>query len=267
MSQTSGQTTGTSSAKHAYTENPGLTHVPSESPVTTVTRSDLLRHVLPLRARDRTSRACDTSTRITKGYHCRDHHSRGLRMKPRAAFQKYITSFFSSSNNSTSALNTPLSRSRPSSVGTRPDSSLQGSVPSVDLVSPTAFVFSGPSLHSSTSRLPSLGGTCSEVQFLRRTRTNSFSMLGEADFLEEKLLEPIPGEGVTRNMADILLGACATTEGLMSPVKYGLTGALSSVHTGGCGSVSHISLNMWQHGGSKLRTLAILLLPFLDIGA
>jgi len=92
-------------------------------------------------------------------------------------------------------------------------------------------------------------------------------MLGEADFLEENLLEPISGEGVTRNMADFLLGVCTPNEDLMTPVRNGLTGALSSVHTGGCGSVPHTSLDMWQRGGSKLRTLAILLLPFLEIGA
>ncbi|QRC93705.1 hypothetical protein JI435_039020, partial [Parastagonospora nodorum SN15] len=108
---------------------------------------------------------------------------------------------------------------------------------------------------------------CSEIQILRRNRTNSFSMLGEADFLKERFLEPIPGEGVIRNMADVLLGVCTPTAELMSPVKYGDARTLCSVHTGVYGRVSHISLDRWHYGSSKIRTLVILLLPFLDISA
>ena len=121
----------------------------------------------------------------------------------------------------------PRSRSRASSSGSKPGSSIYGSVPSVDLVSPAAFMFSGPSLRSmpsfsnSRSRFPSLAGSGSEIQPLSRARTDSFSMLDDASILGEGILEPIDEGGIMRTMSDVLLGNSIPMEDVMTPFLDG----------------------------------------------
>jgi hypothetical protein len=121
----------------------------------------------------------NTSSRITKPTSRKDRFASGLRRKSRVAFHKYLTLFLTNSDDSITEFTTSSSRSRASSFGTRPNNSLQGSVPSVDFVSPAAFMFSRPSLQSSTCRLISFPGTSSDVQYLRHAQTDSFSMLDD----------------------------------------------------------------------------------------
>jgi len=123
-------------------------------------------------------------------------------------------------------LDTLESRSRASSFGSKQNSSTHGSVPSIDLVSPAAFMFSGPSLHSmpslndSASRLPSLAESGSgDIQPpLRGARTDSFSMLDDASALDEGILEPINEGDIVRTMSDVLLGAGDPMEGVITPM-------------------------------------------------
>lgn len=107
-------------------------------------------------------------------------------------------------------------RPRASSSGERVESEEHGSVPSLDLVSPGAFLFSGPSLRSEASRLQLLSLAESEDDggLRRRLRTDSFSVVGYESGEEEGLELGDGRIGVGRSMADVLLGVDTPLEEL-----------------------------------------------------
>ncbi|KAF2031781.1 DUF221-domain-containing protein [Setomelanomma holmii] len=183
-------------------------------------RSDVLRRVLPRSAREGPSRVATSMSRILKSYSHNVGVHAGVRLKSRAAIHKYITAMFSHSHDDHADPDTSLSRSRTFSFGSKPESLLQVSVPSIDFISPAAFVFSGPSLqtlpfpHRSTSRLPSLTGTetDSEMRLFNRTCTDSFSMLDNASDAAEGILEPLVDTDIVRAMSDILFGVSTPIE-------------------------------------------------------
>ncbi|KAH6866878.1 hypothetical protein BKA58DRAFT_430749 [Alternaria rosae] len=186
-------------------------------------RSEVLRHVFPRPSRTRIPHSGKTLPRVTKADRSDTALASRLQSRPRVAFHKYITSLFGSVADRNVVADSPEARSRASSFGSRPGSSLYGSVPSLDMVSPATFMFSGPSLRSvrsysdSMSRLPSLAETNSDVQLLRRAQTDSFSMLDSASIIEDAILEPGIDQGITRTVTDVLLGVRTPSEEDESP--------------------------------------------------
>lgn len=186
-------------------------------------RSEVLRHVFPRPSRTRIPHSRKTLPRVTKADRSDTALASRLQSRPRVAFHKYITSLFGSAADRNVVADSPEARSRASSFRSRPGSSLYGSVPSLDMVSPATFMFSGPSLRSvrsysdSMSRLPSLAETNSDVQLLRRALTDSFSMLDSASNIEDAILEPGIDQGITRTVTDVLLGVCTPSEEDESP--------------------------------------------------
>jgi hypothetical protein len=133
---------------HISTQSARLPCIPSDTtelhPCST-TQPESSGRVGPSSSHDCARRGRTTPNRVTKAYYHRDRIVSRQRSRPRVAFHKYITSFFGSTHhNRSTELKTPQSRSRASSFGSKPRSSLHGSVPSVDFVSPAAFMFSGP---------------------------------------------------------------------------------------------------------------------------
>lgn len=180
-------------------------------------RLEALRHVFPYPTRGRlVQQRKATTSRIVKRNH-RNTVSSRLPNRPRA-FHKYITSLFGNGRDRDVMTRSPQPRSRTSSIGSRLGSSAYGSVPSLDVVSPATFMFSGPVLHSaasdshSTSRLPSLRETSSEIHLLRRPLTDSFSILEQDSIIDEEVLEPIVKQGPIRTVSDILLGPNTRTQ-------------------------------------------------------
>jgi hypothetical protein len=236
-------------------------------------RSEVLRHVFPRPSRKTASQSRTTSFRVTKSDYHRHRVALRLQSRPRVPFHRYITSFFGSSQDRTSPLSSPQSRSRASSFGSRRGSSLYGSAPSIDFVSPGAFIFSGPSLQStpsfgnSTSRLSSLAETDSDLRPLRRARTDSFSIIDNVSVLDEGILEPISEGGITRTMSDVLQGVRTPFEGLRAPLLYEFREDTDS-------DCSHTPSTTSQEAGTAYRTspciattIARLLLPHLDFAA
>ncbi|KAJ4984657.1 F-box domain-containing protein [Stagonosporopsis vannaccii] len=121
-----------------------------------------------------------------------------------------MDSFFGNNPEQTVHSTSPQVWSRASSSGSRLESSVQGSVPSLDLISPGIFLFSGPRLRSAgshnnpASKLPSLGGLSCRVHIPRNRHSDSFS---NVDFtsVEEYLLEPTVDRGVVQSMSNVLL--------------------------------------------------------------
>lgn len=134
-------------------------------------------------------------------------------LNPRVTFHKVIGSFFGNAPGQGAQNISPQARSRASSFGSRPSSSIYGSVPSLDFISPGAFLFSGPDLPSagsytnSTPRLHTLAGSFEEGQISRRVRSESFSMVDDASAKDEffEPIEPIRTQGVMRSTSDVLL--------------------------------------------------------------
>lgn len=192
-----------------------------------VLRSEVLRHVFPRSTRLPTATSRGNASRISRVDHYRSAFLYGRQLRPRGTFHRVISSFFGGNAKRGAHNASPQTRSRTSSFGSRPGSSIHGSVPSLDLVSPGAFLFSGPSLQSagshnnSTSRLSSLTESFDGTYLHRRVRTDSFSMVDHAS-VEEELLEPVVGLGVVRSMSDVLLGVNTPIEELAGPLLEGL---------------------------------------------
>jgi hypothetical protein len=188
-------------------------------------RSEVLRHVFPRSTRLLPTTAVRRSTsRISRRDHYRSAFIYRRQLRPRGTFHSVISSFFGRNAERTAHRPSPQSRSRASSFGLRAGSSVHGSVPSLDLVSPGTFLFSGPSLRSagshndSRSRLPSLTESFDDRYLHRRLRTDSFSLINHAS-VEEEVLEPVDGPlGVVRSMSAVLLGVNTPIEGLADPM-------------------------------------------------
>ncbi|RAR12752.1 DUF221-domain-containing protein [Stemphylium lycopersici] len=180
-------------------------------------RSEVLRHVFPRPSRSR-AYTRKPVTRVAKVERAERAFLSRPQSKSKVAFHKYITAFFGGAPDRHIAMASPEARSRASSFESKPASSLHGSIPSLDLVTPATFVFSGPSLRSaeshsdSMSRFPSLAETGSEVQLLQRARTDSLSMLDDARVVEDAILEPNISQGITRTVSDVLLGISTSSE-------------------------------------------------------
>jgi hypothetical protein len=200
----------------------------------------------------------------------RDRTAPRPQSKPRVTFHKYITSFFGNAHHNRSAESeTSRSLSRASSFRSNPRSSLHGSTPSIDFMSPAAFMFSGPALHrtssvdDSTSHLPTPTSTGSERQPLSRTWTDSFSMLEEANILDEGLLEPSVEIGIVRTMSDVLLGIDTPSEESATALEHNLHHELPfDIHQS-----PRVTTARHFPSESVAYTLATLLLPHLDLAA
>ena len=233
-------------------------------------RSEVLRHVFPRPSRSRDPHNHKNMPRVAKADCPNTALVSRLQSRPRVAFHRYITSFFGGAHDRNVVADLPKARSRASSFGSRPGSSLYGSVPSLDVISPTAFMFSGPSLRSagshsdSLSRLPSLAETNSDVQLIRRARTDSFSMLDSSSVTEDAILEPGVDEGITRTVNDVLLGVRTPTERDESSSIVTLEDS-SSVFSD---TQEHVVRNrlhsVRNNSTSPVCTFAALLSPYLD---
>ncbi|KAF1845818.1 DUF221-domain-containing protein [Cucurbitaria berberidis CBS 394.84] len=201
----------------ASEQSPVSSNYPEHTPTYPTKRSEVLRHVFPRPSRSRAPQGREVTCRVTKPDHYHIASSSRMQSRPRVAFHRYMTSIFGNSWERNVHASSPQNRSRASSFGSRPGSSNHGSVPSLDLVSPGTFVFSGPSLRSedsindSTSRLPSLAAS-SDIQRLVRNRTDSFSMLDSSSVIDVGILEPVVERGITRTVSDVLLGISTPIE-------------------------------------------------------
>ncbi|KAF2683493.1 hypothetical protein K458DRAFT_478370 [Lentithecium fluviatile CBS 122367] len=187
---------------------------PAETNAPPTKRSDVLRHVFP---RPRTIPSTQkTTARVSKPERRKTPPSSSKQSKRRVAFHKVFTSFFHNSPATVTPhpINLPVGSSA-SSTRSRPGSgSLYGSMPSLEFVSPGAFIFSGPSLRSrsgsysnSASRLPSLTENGSDRRSLRRI-----------SLFEDGTLEPYAEHGVVQSMSDVLLGIGTPMEEFDVPV-------------------------------------------------
>jgi hypothetical protein len=132
-------------------------------------------------------------------------------------------------------------------------------------------MFSGPSLRStgsysnSTSRLPSLAETGSDVELLRRAHTDSFSILDDASVTEDAILEPGIDQGITRTVSDVLLGIGTPTEEespLLVELEQADTYPALAIHSSSCAHTDFRSIGH-ESEPSKLA-FATLLSPYLD---
>ena len=236
-------------------------------------RSEVLRHVFPRPSRTRIPHGRKTLPRVAKADRSNTALAYRLQSRPRVAFHRYITSLFGSAADRNVIADSPEARSRASSFGSRPGSSLYGSVPSLDMVSPATFMFSGPSLRSvgsysdSLSCLPSLAETDSDVQLLRRARTDSLSMLDSASIIEDAILEPGTDQGITRTVTDVLLGVRTPSEEDESPFVIALEdGSPFFIPAQGHATCSNPN-SVGYAPTSPVRTFATLLSPYLDTAA
>jgi hypothetical protein len=207
--------------------------------------------------------------RVTKTNCRRDRTVPRSHSRPRVAFHNYITSFFGNVHHDRSPeseTSQPLSRA--SSFASRRRSSLRGSVPSIDFVSPAAFMFSGPNLDSTSSMddvtyLPTPTSTASEPKPLSRERTDSFSMLNKSEILEEELLEPIVQIGIVRTMSDVLLGVgTPSDESTTAPKECANSDSHSVFDESPSGDTTTVQET---RSDSAAYMLATLLLPYLDL--
>ncbi|KAF2710476.1 hypothetical protein K504DRAFT_337587, partial [Pleomassaria siparia CBS 279.74] len=183
----------------------------SETPASTTTkRSEVLRHVFP-RTRGSTVLNHKCTDRVAKPGHRRSTLSTIKHTKSRVAFHKVITSFFNNNNliPASNHAKIPPAGSGASSTRSR-SGSIYDSIQNLDIISPGAFTFSGPSLRShsgsfshSTSRLSSLTENDSESRSLRRVQSTSF--VDSVSLLDDGILEPFVEYGLAHGMSDILI--------------------------------------------------------------
>ncbi|KAF1942685.1 hypothetical protein EJ02DRAFT_344890 [Clathrospora elynae] len=260
------------SQPQANSQPANLTNKPEDTQASLTKRSEVLRHVFPRPSRSRTPQSRKTAPRVTKADHRTIAIASRVQSRPRVAFHRYFTSFFGSAQDREVNTNSPEARSRASSFGSRPASSIYGSAPSLDVVSPATFVFSGPSLRSigsysdSTSRLPSLAESGSDVQLLRRARTDSFSILDAASVIEDAILEPGADRGITRTLSDVLLGISTPSEEGESPILLDLEPAEAlSTSTNSQSYSGRDEFHTVRHATtSAVSTFAVLLSPYLE---
>ena len=258
----------TSSLFHA--DAPSQTLADAQTPTTK--RSEVLRYVFPRPSRSRGTLSQRSAPRVTKTAH-KVGASNGTHYIPRAAFHRYITSLFSGSHARHLYVRNPAVRSRSSSSGSRQDSSAFGSVPSLDMVSPATFIFSGPhiesagSLSNSASHLPSLAETDSIIE-LHRARTNSSSMVDQVGLIDDGILEPRVDEVITRTVSKVLLSNTTPIEEvehsqpailLSDPRRFP---SRDGNPNGSCMDTALSSITT-----DYASTFATLLMPYLDFSA
>jgi hypothetical protein len=124
-------------------------------------RTDVLRHVFPRPRTSSTTRR--SSTHVAKSQDRKSPPSSSRISKRRVALHRVFTSFFHNTPATVvprRPVNLPVGSSAPSTRSRAGSGSNNDSMPSIELVSPGTFMFSGPSLRSysrsfsnSTSRL------------------------------------------------------------------------------------------------------------------
>jgi hypothetical protein len=205
-----------------------FTTAQAREPVTSsAKRSEVLRYVFPRPSSNEVTPHRKPVARITKPEHRRTGLLAFRQARSRVAFQRVITSIFNhGSTRDLPILGTSKLSSSTSSIVSR-TGSMHGSLPSVELISPGAFLFSGPSLHSarsrsgslsqSTSQLPSLGENESESDSIRRLQSESFSV-DSVSLSEDGILEPPVEHGITRSFSEVLLSVDALLDELQEPI-------------------------------------------------
>ncbi|KAF2655351.1 hypothetical protein K491DRAFT_429898 [Lophiostoma macrostomum CBS 122681] len=188
--------------------------------------SDILRHVFPRPSSRNTSLNKGPDGSIMESKRRKVLSSLPRQSRPRVAFHKVITSFFSHPAGSAEEHNkSPLDSSASSTSNRSKAGSASNSAPSLEIVSPGTFLFSGPSLRSafsgsltsSTSRLPSLTGNGSECFSFHRTGTGSLS-LDNVSLVEDDILEPYIECHITRSMSDVLRGLSTPFDEIERPL-------------------------------------------------
>ncbi|KAH7077038.1 hypothetical protein FB567DRAFT_563181 [Paraphoma chrysanthemicola] len=250
------------------------TPISSSSP----TRSEVLRHVFQRTPRPETRRDILATSYCSKLYTKKPPVRPWPRPRSRV-FHKYITGLFSNGHDPGANPKCSHTRSRTSSLGSRPSSSLQGSIPSIDFVSSAAFTFSGPPLRSlsagspAASRLPSRAETETDnnTRVLESARTDSFSMIDLASDESEDILEPIIEQGIVRAMSDVLLGVSKPIGKAMSLMAHsansvGCTQNLddNATESSHLQALSRVAPTRRDHLDVSILTLTKLLLPHLD---
>lgn len=199
-------------------------------------QSEALSHIFPHPTRGRNNQhSTKSSGRVVKRTNKGDNAKR-LPSRPNA-FHKYLSSLFNNDQESSVYLLHDQPISSASSSGSTLGSSVCSVAPSVDMVSPATFMFSGPSLRSgksfscSTSHIRGRTGTNSEAQITCRTRTDSFCMLDHDSIIDEEIMEPDPEHGITRVMSDVLLGVSTPNDEIAIPFHGSKGRPLETCHT------------------------------------
>lgn len=191
-------------------ETQPISNSPTEPPVSSARRAEVLRHVFPRPARGPSPVLSKETSPVANPGQRRGPLSSITYAKSRFALQKVITSIFA---NSLPRASPPLTRADSSSSVMSKAGSLPDSLRSLDIVSPGMFLFSEPSLKStysgsfnnSRSRLPSFSEYDNELFPLHRVNSASLS-IDSFTIIEDRVLEPSVECGITRSMSDVLLG-------------------------------------------------------------
>lgn len=139
-------------------------------------------------------------------------------MGTKQTLHKCIASIFGNHNEHNVELESSQSSSDGSTLDQKLKASTHGSVPSIDLVSPTPFLFSGPSLRSAQSKIDMVSSRTrheragGDQPSLGRAHTDSFSMIDDTNFAKETLLEPLVKRDAVQIMSDVLFDQITSTE-------------------------------------------------------
>lgn len=126
------------------------------------------------------------------------------------------------------------------------------------------------SFSNSTTHLPSLAQTHSDIQTLPRARTESFSLLDNVSVLDEGILEPAVEQRITRTMSDVLMGISTPIKELDGFVFEKLEYSDESTQSACVQDNALQILDLSTVGAKMLRdgsTFAVLLLRYLDTPA
>jgi hypothetical protein len=241
-----------------------------ESRLFVTKRSGILHRVLPL-----SSRSTSPRSRISKSRQHKTQIGPSSRSRSPTTLHKYITSLLGNGQDGDAKHKISQLRSRASSFGSNPSSSMHGSLPSVDFVSSAAFLFSGPSLHSilsasdSTLRVQRHTSDSNDVRPMSREQTDSFSVFDNASILGSQVLEPAVERDI-RAMTDVLLDTSTSIEESPFQRRDQSTDANTSsnsydleVHDT---SIQHSDVpnSILGYSAGVALCIAALLLPYLD---
>lgn len=176
----------------------------SGSIASSMTRSESWQCVPPTPSAQSYIRRHGPAARITKSHPPKQRLGLGRHTGTKNTLHKCIASIFGNHREHDVQLKAVPSSSDGSSLDPKLEVSTHGSVPSIDLVSPMPFLFSGPSLHSTRSRSDTIPLQPCEQPSLGRTHTDSFSMIDDTNVNEDMLLEPLVKRGVVQAMSDVL---------------------------------------------------------------
>lgn len=219
-------------------------------------RSERLRHVFP--------HSSHRSIHYSRGSGHQDfktdrHRGASLyrrQLKSRGTFHRVIDSFFRNQTLWGAHSASPQDRSRASSPDSPLESSAQGSVPSLDLISPGFFLFSGPYLQSagsrstSLSKIPSLTVSSRGIRIPRNRHSDTSSMAEYAN-VEEDLLDPSVGGGVVRSLPNVLLGFNTPIKEPRYPLSESPEEDITLMHPGQSEGDDPSNQTSWPSGSSR----------------